>query len=282
MFNKMKCLTFPDTGKIFVHTRSEAKFIYDEIFNKKDYLQHGIELKQGDIVFDVGANIGLFTLFADKACNHGGTIFAFEPIPDNFMILQKNISRHGLSDRVKLFNAGLTHLDGPEEAIFSYYPKMSGNSTMKTDEKEESYRSTGPDEIIKMLKDTNPVIYYFLMAAYPFRRGLIRMNIAKSLKAKKIRCRLLNLSEVMRTHDVPVIDLLKIDVEGAEMDILKGIDDSAWPKIRQIAMEIHDIEKRLKKIMELLNDKGYRFISAQKPRWSELLNSDTYNLYARR
>ena len=42
----------------------DLDFLYDEIFVSQIYLQHGVALKAGDVVLDVGANIGLFTAFA--------------------------------------------------------------------------------------------------------------------------------------------------------------------------------------------------------------------------
>jgi len=45
---------------------------------------------------------------------------------------------------------------------------------------------------------------------------------------------------VLREHGVEQIDLLKIDAEKAELDIINGIDDHDWPKIKQIVLEIHD------------------------------------------
>lgn len=39
-------------------------FLYEEVYCQQQYLQHGVGLKPGDTVVDVGANIGLFSLFA--------------------------------------------------------------------------------------------------------------------------------------------------------------------------------------------------------------------------
>ena len=56
------------------------------------------QVKSGDIIVDVGANIGYYTvLFADKV-GKKGKIIAIEPDPINFEILQKNIKEN------KLFN----------------------------------------------------------------------------------------------------------------------------------------------------------------------------------
>ena len=45
------------------------------------------------------------------------------------------------------------------------------------------------------------------------------------------------------------MDLLKIDVERAEKEVLQGILPSDWPKIRQVAMEVHDVEGGLQTVV---------------------------------
>ncbi len=48
------------SGRRFFHlNRYESDFLYKEIFEDKVYLKHGIELCEGTVVVDVGANIGL-------------------------------------------------------------------------------------------------------------------------------------------------------------------------------------------------------------------------------
>lgn len=49
------------------------------------------QIKKGDIVVDVGASIGYFTLIAAKIVGETGKVFAFEPDSKNFEILRKNV-----------------------------------------------------------------------------------------------------------------------------------------------------------------------------------------------
>ena len=48
-------------------------------------------INEGDIVVDVGASIGYFTLLAARLVGNKGKVFAFEPGPENFKILKKNV-----------------------------------------------------------------------------------------------------------------------------------------------------------------------------------------------
>ena len=59
---------------------------YREIFRSHDYLRHGIRLEDEACIFDVGANIGLFSLFANQVCRRP-RIYAFEPMPVTFDVL---------------------------------------------------------------------------------------------------------------------------------------------------------------------------------------------------
>ena len=50
------------------------------------------EIKKGDVVLDLGANIGYYTLIIAKIVGENGHVFAFEPEPSNFDLLKKNVT----------------------------------------------------------------------------------------------------------------------------------------------------------------------------------------------
>lgn len=52
-------------------------------------------LSKGDICVDMGANIGYYTLLFARQVGDEGCVFAFEPDPENFKILESNIMRNG-------------------------------------------------------------------------------------------------------------------------------------------------------------------------------------------
>tara|TARA_B100001540_G_C15816131_1_gene647575 strand:- start:6622 stop:7521 length:900 start_codon:yes stop_codon:yes gene_type:complete len=56
------------------------------------------EVKLGDNVIDLGAHIGYYTLLLAKSIGSNGKVFAFEPEPSNFSILQKNISENNYTN----------------------------------------------------------------------------------------------------------------------------------------------------------------------------------------
>ena len=53
------------------------------------------EVHEGDIVLDIGANIGYYTLMFAKLVGEQGQVFAFEPEPENFALLQQNVEING-------------------------------------------------------------------------------------------------------------------------------------------------------------------------------------------
>ncbi len=53
------------------------------------------EIKKGDVVFDIGANIGYHTLIAARLVGPDGKVIAFEPDPTNFGLLKNNVEMNG-------------------------------------------------------------------------------------------------------------------------------------------------------------------------------------------
>jgi len=58
------------------------------------------EVKEKNIVLDLGANIGYYTLLFSKLVGNGGKVFAFEPGPENFALLKKNVEMNKIKNVV--------------------------------------------------------------------------------------------------------------------------------------------------------------------------------------
>lgn len=63
------------------------------------------EIRVGDTVLDIGANIGYFTLLFAKQVGPRGKVFAFEPDPTNYSILKKNIEMNGYNNVILIQKA---------------------------------------------------------------------------------------------------------------------------------------------------------------------------------
>ncbi|MCA9684160.1 MAG: FkbM family methyltransferase, partial [Myxococcales bacterium] len=111
---------------------AETAHFYRDIFEHRGYLSHGLALPAGATVFDVGGNIGMFTLFVHCEAPDA-RIFTFEPAPPLFRVLSRNVGEHGV--RAKLFNCGVSDHEG--RASFTFYPYSSGMSSIHADHQEE-------------------------------------------------------------------------------------------------------------------------------------------------
>lgn len=72
----------------------------------ESYVRNVFKPQKGDIVFDIGAHIGIYTLMAAKSIGKKGLVIAFEPDCENFQLLKKNVEANGFKN-VKLINAAL-------------------------------------------------------------------------------------------------------------------------------------------------------------------------------
>ena len=97
---------------------------------------------------------------------------------------------------------------------------------------------------------------------------------------EKVECRLRRLSDVLREEGAEAVDVLKVDVEGAEMEVLQGIDDEHWAALRCAVVEVHDVGGRLAAIQALLLKHG---LSEQHASQESLLaGTNVHFLVARR
>lgn len=69
-------------------------------------------LQPGDVFLDAGANIGYFTVLAAACVGDRGHVYAFEPEPRNFQLLQDNVELNGFSSRVTSMQVALTAESG--------------------------------------------------------------------------------------------------------------------------------------------------------------------------
>lgn len=222
----------------YANNNDESKFIYKEIFQDQSY--NVVELPENAFVVDAGANIGLFSIWVKQkypSCQ----ILAFEPVPATFAILQKNLALHDITKSATAFQCGL---GANEDTLrLTYYPLMPGSSTLYPEEKETlrkiAMEKFGPLEFDNMFDGSHDVLV-------PIKR----------------------LSSFLdEQSDLISIDLLKIDVEGAEVDVLRGLSDKHWQMTKNVVMEIFDVDGRLQEAERLLNSKGFRF-KATVAKWS--------------
>jgi len=157
-------------------------------FNRNKIIQDSVA-SNCPTIFDVGAHHGesisyLKELFPDSQ------IYSFEPDPDSFRILVEN-----QGNKAKVFNLAISDGDGSASFYRNdishtnsiYKVNLESNDSIRANEEREIDRSTYPDEI-----------------------------------NSEISVETITLDKFVRDYNVDCIDLLKIDVQGAEESVLKG------------------------------------------------------------
>ncbi|MCW3814407.1 non-ribosomal peptide synthetase [Micromonospora sp. DR5-3] len=247
----------------------ETRYLYDEIFVQQVYLRDGIVLRPGATVLDVGANIGMFSLFVHTVCPDA-TIHAFEPVPSVTDVLRRNVAEFGVPATVH--GIGLSRTDG--EVSFTYYPgysMMSGHAAYADPDAERAVikrylaneRDAGADERDVLLDRVDELL-------------------TERFAGRELTVPVRPLSAVLDELAPQRIDLLKIDVQRAEADVLAGLAERHWPLIQQVAMEVHDApgtdtEGRLVELVALFEGHGFDVVTRQD---DLLVGTDRHTLHA--
>ena len=154
--------------------------------------------KEGDVVIDIGAHIGRYTIIGAKRVGTNGKVVAIEANPSNFEMLNRNIKLNQLTNIISLNNA----VYSKETKIKLYLPgEELGHTIYNT---VMSDRAKNEDKFVEVSANT---LDYFLQL-----KGITDVN------------------------------WIKIDVEGAEFEVLKGATN-VLSKSKDIALliEIHNL-----------------------------------------
>lgn len=120
----------PDGNFIIFRQFTADHFIIMEIYYSRVYDQL-FKPEKDDIIVDVGAHIGVYTLKAAKLVGKKGKVFAFEPESQNFNLLLKNIALNRAKNVVPL-NLGLSNFEGKARLYLD--PQNVGGHSLKYDE----------------------------------------------------------------------------------------------------------------------------------------------------
>jgi amino acid adenylation domain-containing protein/FkbM family methyltransferase len=258
----------PNNMAVVQQNKHETDFFYQQIFIDQTNFKHGISLHDGACVFDVGANIGFFTMFVQQVWQNV-RVYAFEPVPAIFETLKANAELYGYrqENNVKLFQCGLA--EASKEVEFTFYPNSTSQSGRYGDEIDER-------EVLRsIIANVKPEPGSAGGQTDHYLDALVESRV----NGEKIVCRLKTLSEIIREEGIERIDLLKIDVEKSEADVLAGIAADDWQKIQQIVIEAHDVNGQLARLTQSLLEHGYRVVAEQD---EYLRGSSLYNVYATR
>ena len=177
------------------------------------------EFKPGQIFYDIGANIGIFSIQAARRMEPNGKVYAFEPHSANFTRLVENISCNGLKGVVIPCNFPLQSREG--FAYFNYESTMPGSSNSQLSSSLNESDSCQPT----------------VMAELKYATSIDRL----------IECGI-----ILPAHHV------KIDIDGNELDVLKGMTGFLKSPQRARTVQVELNGHRNDEIYELMQDLGYR------------------------
>lgn len=179
---------FAGTSLLFVSSTSVEKWRIDTIFQKEPQTVSWIRdvVGEGDVFFDIGANIGIYSLLAAISVGQRGHVYSFEPHAFNFTRLVTNISVNKLNGIITPLSCAI----GGKVCLldFNYKSLVSGTA----------------DSQLGTLKDMNEELFSPEFIEAKICETMDHLVFEYGLKAP--------------TH-------IKIDVDGNELDILRGMQD---------------------------------------------------------
>jgi len=102
IFDGLRDLWFPYYYKKWASTLSD----------EGTYENNEVYVKEGDVIFDVGANVGMFSIYASKKVKC--KIYSFEPVKYTFNILEETIKLNGVENTIIPVNKGVFNCIGYE------------------------------------------------------------------------------------------------------------------------------------------------------------------------
>jgi FkbM family methyltransferase len=175
------------------------------------------DLRPDDVFYDVGANIGSFTIFAARRLGEKGKVVAFEPHIPNANSLIENVILNGLDTRVQVVTAALTNREGYNR--FNYHSLYAGASTSQYGR--QSYEGE------------------------TFEPKLVEIKHGCTIDA------------LCRSSLIEPPDMVKIDVDGLDFEVLEGMRELMVSTERPRSIQIELGTESTPKIMRLCEQMGY-------------------------
>ena len=215
--------------EIFLNVDSDIEFSTRLNSCKKEpEMIHWIEtfLKEGDVFYDVGANVGAYSLVASKYFNGNIKVYAFEPSFPNFVQLSKNIFTNHCQDSIIPMQIALS--DATALGTFNYSNLIPGGAL----------HAFG--QPIDYKGDRFQPVYQQTIFSY-------RMDD------------LIDRFQMDSPHH------MKMDVDGFEFKILKGAQKIlSNPRMKSIIIELDEGDAEANEISTFLKNYGFRFLSKHK------------------
>ena len=216
----------------YEYMEESAKWVINQVFKKNEYSPDGFEIKKDDTVIDIGANTGIFSLFAAHNAP-AGKIIAIEPT-SIIECLELSIKENNLSN-IEVIKAAIGK-DG-EKLELTTFPLFNILNHQK---------NVQQPWFTRLIVFINIILFYRHLLKYSEQENEI------------VSC--ISLDKIIEKMNIAKIDFLKIDCEGAEYDLFRTLSDNSFSKIEKIILEFHHFRKdhHYNELVEILELKGFK------------------------
>ena len=181
------------------------------------------------VFFDLGANIGQYSLYPAKKFGDAIQVYAFEPQCINYYLLNKNIYLNKLEKNITAYGVAIS---GISEFSKLYIPKFSAGGN----------RSQFGKEDLKTMK--RPASHI---------QGMFGVT----------------LDDLCDKWGLPCPNYIKIDVDGIEIPIIKGAENTLRnPNVRSVIVELGTLEEQ-EEAVKLLEQAGFKVKFKTTRNWGE-------------
>jgi FkbM family methyltransferase len=172
-------------------------------------------IRPGDVFYDIGANVGPYSLIAAKATRNRARIFAFEPSPSSFRDLSRNVLLNGCGDSIVPMPLALWS----DTRLLSFRLRSLSSGEARHRIGVERGRPSALTETVLGVR----------------------------------------LDDLVERFAMPVPTHAKIDVDGYELEVLRGAEQTlARPDFRSLIIELDSSDtERNRTIKALLADAGF-------------------------
>lgn len=213
--------------------QGEPMLRYKRSFEYSTFELFSNHLNPGNVIIDIGANIGVHSIFFSKLVGKNGQVFSFEPEGKTFLLLQQNLQLNNC-ENVHISNIALSNKNG--------FVELCGHESGFSDAD-----GGDPYKFIKQMADEN--------------KG-DTVGLVKSVR----------LNDIPEINSLDKIDFIKIDVEGAELLVFEGAKQIILKYKPVIIFELEGAyTKRFNykpyQVFVLLNELGYEMEEYEKGQW---------------
>lgn len=170
--------------------------------------------KADNILFDIGCNIGYYSIISSKFCKK---IYSFDANNNNLLLLQKSIKKNNINNII-CYNSAVS---SENDLIY----------ILKTED--QNNRNIGGFKYIK--------------------------NIGNNIVTSNNNIKSIKLDDFIKNNNIENIDLIKIDIEGGELECIRGLENTLNNNIiKKIIIEISPkFNQDSKEILQILINNDY-------------------------